>query len=95
MGTLIGRAILKRLTSLRVGDAEFDAAIVVGLDGGGNVQILERNRSLVGIEHVQSVPHDGVIGYLLLVPVAEDHDRKKATASDAHGVFLLDLNRAA
>src|SRR5208283_5512914 len=55
-------------------DVEPETAVVVGLDGGGHVEIGKRNplRSLV--ENIHRLAHDGVVAHFLLMPVAEDED---------------------
>jgi len=56
-----------------VGNAERQAAVVVGFGGGGQVEIGHRNFfGVLRIEVPQRLPDDGVVADFLLVLVAED-----------------------
>ena len=58
------------------GDAEGDAAVVVGLFRSGEVEVRERNLlRMLGREVPESLADDGVVADLLLVLIAEDQDR--------------------
>jgi len=53
---------------------ELDAAVVVGLDGSGQIKVTHCNLLRALVEDVNSLSHDGVIGHFLLVAIAENQD---------------------
>ena len=59
----------------RGGDAEGDAAVVIGFFGSGEVEVAERDLLRVLRREVpESLADDGVIADLLLTLIAEDED---------------------
>src|SRR5208282_845437 len=70
-------------------DLELKPAIIVGLDGGGNVEIGEGNLLCAVVENVHRLAHDGVVAYFLLVSVAKDEHARLVGLGLPRGGLLL------
>ena len=55
---------------------EFDAAVVVYLDGCRQIEIAQRNLLPMGVKHVYGLTHNRVVSHFLVMPVAEYQDRR-------------------